>query len=336
MRIVGRLDDLRRRRRHRGERWLCDDVARWTLRANAQWLDDAAAGAEPVMQVSPASPGSVLAWELARLRANGYLRLGPLWLPRRWFTDPIAYRRAVAAAFAHVASRPAAAVGAATAVAEFRPKAAAELRPLLRLWPHVLAVPTTAALSPSDLIRLRAWPVHPLGIVPRPQWADGGSRSAIEFFCHDLDHARFKIREDLLARGIGIPDAYVDGDTFDAASGRHRTFLAAARPHVDGSGWRGAPVRAALAEGCLIGSRRLADRDLGRAVRWLLFELVHEKSLPLDAAVLVRELAHDRHVQKLAGKVDRGFYGGVAPERAVVRRLPDACAWLYWRLGGSA
>ncbi|MFO1076986.1 MAG: hypothetical protein U1E73_04580 [Planctomycetota bacterium] len=331
MRIVGRLDDLRRRRRRAGERRLCDDVARWSLRANGRWLDAAAAGGAPFLQVSAAPPGTVLAWELARLGANGYLRFGPLWVPRRWLTDADAYRRTVVAAFTHVARAAAGGSGA----DEFAPKAAAELRPLLRLWPHVLAVPTASALSSIDLIRLRAWPVHPLGIVARPQWADGGSRSPLEFFCHDLDHARYKVREDLLARGIAIPDAYVDGGTLDAVTGRHRTFLAAARPHVDGQGWRTGPARAALADACLRGSRRLSDRALGVAVRWLLFELLHEKSLPLAPEVLARELAHDGHVQKLAAKATRGFYGAATPTPAVVARLPIARAWLRWWLGGG-
>lgn len=109
--------------------------------------------------------------------------------------------------------------------AVYRPKAASEVEPMLALWPHVLVLPTTALLSMRDLIQLRAFPVHPLGVVAQPLWVDGGRASPSEYFFHDLDHARFKVREDLLTAGISIPDAYQDGSTLDPRTGRHRTIL---------------------------------------------------------------------------------------------------------------
>src|SRR6185503_9638153 len=45
------------------------------------------------------------------------------------------------------------------------PKASLELEPLLALFPDVLALPTTAELSPREMIELRAFPIHPLGLV---------------------------------------------------------------------------------------------------------------------------------------------------------------------------
>jgi len=73
-------------------------------------------------------------------------------------------------------------------------KASGELEPMLKLWPHVLAVPTTATPSERDLIALRAFPVHVLGIVSQVEWADGRPCTPAEFFYHDLKHARFKLR----------------------------------------------------------------------------------------------------------------------------------------------
>ena len=103
--------------------------------------------------------------------------------------------------------------------AVYVPKAAAELEPMLRLWPSVLAVPTALAFAPLDLVALRAFPVHPLGVMGEVAWADGRPCSPAEYFFHDLDHARYKVREDLRVEGVEIPDAYQDGTTVDAAHG---------------------------------------------------------------------------------------------------------------------
>src|SRR5262245_49353714 len=53
------------------------------------------------------------------------------------------------------------------------PKASLELEPLLALFPDVVVVPTTAKLSPREMIELRAFPVHPLGLVEDATWGDG-------------------------------------------------------------------------------------------------------------------------------------------------------------------
>jgi len=90
---------------------------------------------------------------------------------------------------------------------EYVPKVAGELASLLAMWPHVLLLPTSRSLSLDDLLRLRAWPLHPLGVVAQPARADGAVRSVAEYFAHDVDHARYKVREDLRVRGQAVPDA---------------------------------------------------------------------------------------------------------------------------------
>jgi hypothetical protein len=213
-------------------------------------------------------------------------------------------------------------------VAIYVPKAYDELEPLLELWPHVLVVPTSASLSIDDLIVGRAWPVHPLGVVERATWADGRMSSPAEFFFHDVDHARFKVREDLLARGIAIPDAYAAGTTFDAARGEHRCFLGAAQPHVSMVGWLQASERVQRVRRWFDAIAAEARRELATAARWLLFELVHEKSLPIDGGVLADALATPAHVEKLRAKHATGFYARGAPSAAAIAMLPAARDWL--------
>jgi hypothetical protein len=209
----------------------------------------------------------------------------------------------------------------------FRAKVASELEPMLSLWPHALAVPTTARLSCAELIRLRAFPVHPLGLVAAPTWADGGSLPPSEYFFHDLDHARFKIREDLRLRGVSIPDAYRDGTTIDARTGRHRSILPFAAERLG-----------AVAAGAVDAGRRwvrhLLDRVLAlpghhaQAAELLLFELVHEKSLPIDPTSLARACRDDGHLLKLGRKHAAGFFGADAAPPDVMAALPAARAAL--------
>lgn len=271
-----------------------------------------------------------LAQEIAQLRQEDHLAIGPFRVPARWRREAESYRRFVYLVADHVLALPN------HGEPGYVPKARAELAPLLALWPFVLVVPTTGSLSLDELILARAWPVHPLGVEEGPALADGRLCSPAEFFFHDVDHARFKVREDLLARGVVIPDAYVDGSTFDGASGQHRQILPAALPHVDASSWQGAEERSALAHRWLDAIAREPDRDLGEAARWLLFECVHEKSLPLDVAVLARALATETHSDKLRRKCTNGFFGAVGPALAVVARLDDGRDWLRSRVEASA
>lgn len=321
-RVIGRLRDLEHRPPRAGERRLADDCARWSFAHNGAWLADGVHAGEPFLQVSTAAPGCVLAWEIARLRQLGCVRVGPFWVPRPWLHDRLGYTRLVRLVAEHLLSLPA------SGAPEFVPKALAELEPLLAMWPFVLLLPVSAPLSIEQLIAARAWPVHALGVMPRPAHADGRLCSPAEFFCHDVDHARFKVREDLLARGITIADPYEAGTTFDAAAGAHRSVMPAARPHVDAHGWRHAARRARVAAGWIAAIAAEPDRALGEAARWLLFELVHEKSLPIDGAVLGAALATDAHARKLRAKCVAGFHAANGPSPAAVARLCDARAWL--------
>lgn len=209
----------------------------------------------------------------------------------------------------------------------YRDKVEGELESMLDMWPDVVLLPTAVPLAPLELIELRAFPVHPLGLADRPTWTDGALDSPSEFFFHDLDHARFKVREDLLADGVDVPDAYHDGETFDPETRRHRFIMAAARTHVRGRLWGRAASRLAVAQKLRGGLNALGEGALGAAAALLLFEIVHEKSFPLESAVLDRELARDAHLAKLEAKVAKKFFSEPVDD-AVVAALPAARAAL--------
>jgi hypothetical protein len=208
------------------------------------------------------------------------------------------------------------------------PKACDELEPLLALWPHVLALPTVDSFTARDFIRLRAFPVHPLGVTSEVVWADGRQVSPAEFFFHDVDHARFKVREDLLATGVEIPDAYQDGTTFDSATGRHRSILPEALSKVGPALWSMANERLNLIESVLRRMDALPDHSLAQAAEWLLFQILHEKSFALDVPTLRRELATLRHVELLQMKVSSSFYEKNTPSVDVMVQLNTARYWL--------
>ena len=208
------------------------------------------------------------------------------------------------------------------------PKARDELEPLLDLWPHVLALPTINNLSARELVRLRAFPVHPLGVKSEAVWGDGRQLSPAEFFFHDLDHARFKVREALLAMGIALPDAYQDGTTLDPITGRHRSILPEALGKVGPSLWTMAGLRSPFVESMLNPIEVLPDRSLANAVEWLLLQILHEKSFPLDVRILRRELTTSRHVQLLQTKIGNGFYAENTPSSDVMAQLNPARTWL--------
>lgn len=275
--------------------------------------EQAAAAGESTFSIPEAAPAAEL---IATMVPAGTLRTEA----EQWLADGASYH-----ALVRLAARAVAAFGTGSAAGEsiYVPKASGELEPILRLWPSVLAVPTAIPLEPADLMELRAFPVHPLGLVNEPAWADGRMCSPAEFFFHDLDHARYKIREDLRLEGVAIPDPYENGTTFDAQTGRHRIVLPAAEGRIGSMLWERIEPRRKLARRLLafaasLGGPRAAAAEL------LLFEMIHEKSLPLDAVVLGRELASDAHVMKIRQKQVIGFFGDHAPEIATIAALDDA------------
>ena len=156
-----------------------------------------------------------------------------------------------------------------------------ELEPFLALSPFVFGLPTETPLTPRCLIAARPIPIHMLGIVTQRTWADGRWCSPADFFYHDLDHARFKIREDVLALGYDCPDV-----------AQERTFLPYVQPCIPQAGpklWELAPQRLALARRILSAMGDLRAADLAKAAELLLFEIVHEKSFPVQGEFVLRQ-----------------------------------------------
>ena len=135
------------------------------------------------------------------------------------------------------------------------------------------------------------------------------------------------MREDLRVEAIELPDAYRDGSTVDPETGRHRLFIAHARGRIGARLWARADSRTALARRLRAGAAAVGDGPRRAAAELLLFELVHEKSFPLDAVVLDRELASDAHLAKLRTKAARRFFPQ-GTDDAVVAELPAARAAL--------
>jgi len=213
--------------------------------------------------------------------------------------------------------------------AVYVPKARGELEPLLALFPFVMLAPVRT-ISPRTLLRMRAYPIHPVGVMSATAWADGRWCNPGEFYFHDIDHARFKVREDLLALGFDIPDAYRDGSTVDPVTGQHRTIIASVLAVAGDNLWIGAADRLRLIDRLLHAADCVADRTLAKSAELLLFEILHEKSLPLGS--LASEVPDTGHRDKLRRKAAAGFFGPEPPPGAVIERLDDAAAWLLARL----
>ena len=96
---------------------------------------------------------------------------------------------------------------------------------------------------------------------------------------------------------------------------------------IGGRLWARAAARLVLSQRLQQALATLGEGPLHDAAELLLFEIVHEKSFPLDDQVLLRELTSDAHLSKLRLKaLNRFFPGGTEPP--VVDALPRARAAL--------
>lgn len=201
----------------------------------------------------------------------------------------------------------------------FFEKTAGEWAAFRALAPWVRGVGCRGPAARRFLIALRAMPLHVLGIMKGTTWADGMVCSRGEFFFHDLDHARYKVREDLLALGLDCPDVTEETPAILAVASE---AVRAVGPRL----WALAPERLRLARELFARMDELADGELAAAAEWLLFEMVHEKSFALDREILRREAGHPGHVLKLQRKLAGGFFQDARPE--VFARLEEARRWL--------
>ena len=107
-----------------------------------QRAEQAAAAGANTFDLPEAAPVAELVAAMARERR---LRTEA----ERWLADGASYH-----AIVRLAARAVTELGGDTAAADavYVPKAAAELEPILRLWPAVIALPTTIAFEPLDLV----------------------------------------------------------------------------------------------------------------------------------------------------------------------------------------
>ena len=135
--------------------------------------------------------------------------------------------------------------------------------------------------------------------------------------------------------GADVSDAYVDGSTLDARSGRHRSILPAV---VDRMGARPAddvPAQWLRMQRLLTRVRSARDRATARAAELLLFEVVHEKGLPAARPALAHALRgrrpHRQAVAKARGRLLRRRRSGRRGHaRAPRQRAPCSPAARRW------
>ena len=96
--------------------------------------------------------------------------------------------------------------------------------------------------------------------------------------------------------------------------------------------WAGSASRLQFIDRVLAAVDHETDRALAKSAELLLFEILHEKSLPLSVASLASEVPHAAHRERLRHKAVAGLFGPEPPAGSVVARLDDAAAWLLARL----
>lgn len=138
--------------------------------------------------------------------------------------------------------------------------------------PDVVLIPTMKELSLADFIRTRAVPIEFVGVVSRTTRVDGHQQSPLDFWYHDLNHARrlyAYIRRRLKQQGI------------EADEGK-RAYYEAVDAFITGTIF---PKIVAEVPGA-----SLEERALRSLATMTIFEIVHETALTLEKDEILADL----------------------------------------------
>ena len=129
--------------------------------------------------------------------------------------------------------------------------------------PTYILFPTQTSLGVSDLIKVRGVPLGLLGIAPEPMYADGFYQSPLEFWFHDVNHAR-RAWQQFVGRAQELNLSIDEYSRLSNAFVRNEVL-----PIIE--------VKSGDDEN---------TKNLKRLAKVLLFEICHEEALPLDREML--------------------------------------------------
>jgi len=138
--------------------------------------------------------------------------------------------------------------------------------------PDIVLIPTTKELSLADFIRTRAVPIEFVGVVSRTTRVDGHQQSPLDFWYHDLNHARrlyAYIRRRLKQQGI---------ETDVAKAAYYRTVDAFITGTIFPKIIRVTPGASE------------EERALHSLATMIIFEIVHETALTLEKDEILKDL----------------------------------------------
>ena len=157
--------------------------------------------------------------------------------------------------------------------------------------PDVVLIPTLKELGLPDFIRTRAVPIEFVGVVSRTTRVDGHQQSPLDFWYHDLNHARrlyAYIRKRLKEQGIEADegklayyqavDAFITGTIFPK--------IVDAVPDVS-----------------------LEERALHSLATMIIFEIVHETALTLEKDAILADLFRGNGPQPFEYMVAQEYHG---------------------------
>ena len=155
--------------------------------------------------------------------------------------------------------------------------------------PNNIVFPTCANIGATDLIRIRCAPILIMGIVDRPVYVDQYLNTPLDFWAHDIQHAKRQVQETMRYYDVFIKHSnyYTRRTLYDLKT--EDQFYAYMKKFTDEVifpmiSMKGLPKDS--------GNEEIEKNRAMRAIKKLIiFEVVHEKAWPITQPSLCRNIS---------------------------------------------
>jgi len=188
--------------------------------------------------------------------------------------------------------------------------------------------PTFAYIGATDLLKLRPYPIFPIGLSLTLNYVDEFFQTPVEFFVHDINHIRRMFEtnlSDMMKRGIDTNDSaaklkyyddskvcldevlYILNNTLENRPTSKKNIEKITIPQITQKGdQKETTIRhLQLEDYSAIGETEPIDMGYAQIMKIILFEITHEDAMPMQKDVICSTILRNAGIETAFPRVDK-------------------------------